>query len=67
MRFRGIQISNQPDRRKLRKYFKQLHKLGTKTLDVLKNCSIARDKFLDDSLEKGESSDYQLILKPTIL
>ena len=39
--------------------------LDTKTLDVLKNRSIARDKFLDDLIEKGESIDdienYDLI------
>jgi len=37
----------------------------TKTLDVLKNREIARNKFLDDLLEKGESIDdienYDLI------
>ena len=31
--------------------------LDTKTLDVLKNRSIARDKFLDNLLEKGKSID----------
>jgi hypothetical protein len=39
--------------------------LDVKTLDVLKNRSIARYKFLDDLLEKGESIDdienYDLI------
>ena len=39
--------------------------LDTKTLDVLKNRSIARDKFLDHLIEKGESIDdiknYDLI------
>ena len=39
--------------------------LDTKTLDVLKNRSIARYKFLDHFLEKGESIDdienYDLI------
>ena len=39
--------------------------LYTKTLDVLKNRSIARDKFLDHLIEKGESIDdienYDLI------
>ncbi len=39
--------------------------LDTKTLDVLKNRSIAREKFLDHLLEKGESIDdienYDLI------
>ena len=34
-------------------------KLDTKTLDVLKNRSIARDKLLDDLLEKGESIDIE--------
>lgn len=33
--------------------------LDTKTLDVLKNRSIARDKLLDDLLEKGESIDIE--------
>ncbi len=33
--------------------------LDTKTLDVLKDRSIARDKFLDDLLEKGESIDIE--------
>ena len=31
--------------------------LNTKTLDVLKNRSIARYKFLDQLLDKGESID----------
>ena len=31
--------------------------LDIKTLDVLKNLSIARDKFLDHLLEKSESID----------
>ena len=39
--------------------------LDTKTLDVLKNRSIAREKFLDQLIEKGESIDdidnYDLI------
>ena len=39
--------------------------LDTKTLDVLKNRSIARDKFLDHLIEKAESIDeienYDLI------
>jgi hypothetical protein len=39
--------------------------LDTKRLDVLKNREIARSKFLDDLLEKGESIDdienYDLI------
>ena len=39
--------------------------LDTKTLDVLKNRSIAREKFLDHLIEKGESIDdienYDLI------
>ena len=39
--------------------------LDTKTLDVLKDRSIARDKFLDHLIEKGESIDdienYDLI------
>ena len=39
--------------------------LDTRTLDVLKNRSIARDKFLDHLIEKGESIDdienYDLI------
>ena len=39
--------------------------LATKTLDVLKNRSIARDKFLDHLIEKAESIDeienYDLI------
>jgi len=41
-----------------------LHSLDIKTLDVLKDRSIARDKFLDDLLEKGESiniENYALI------
>ena len=33
--------------------------LDTKTLDVLKDRSIARDKLLDDLLEKGESIDIE--------
>jgi len=33
--------------------------LDVKTLDVLKNRSIARDKLLDDLLEKGESIDIE--------
>lgn len=33
--------------------------LDTKTLDVLKNRSIARDKLLDDLLKKGESPDIE--------
>ena len=33
--------------------------LDTKTLDVLKNRSIARDKLLDHLLEKGESIDIE--------
>ncbi len=33
--------------------------LDIKTLDVLKDRSIARDKFLDDLLEKGESIDIE--------
>ena len=33
--------------------------LDTKTLDVLKNRSIARDKLLDDLLEKGQSIDIE--------
>lgn len=33
--------------------------LDTKTLDGLKNRSIARDKLLDDLLEKGESTDIE--------
>ena len=33
--------------------------LDTKTLDVLKERSIARDKFLDDLLEKGQSIDIE--------
>ena len=33
--------------------------LDTRTLDVLKNRSIARDKFLDHLLEKGESIDIE--------
>lgn len=33
--------------------------LDTKTLDVLKDRSIARNKFLDDLLEKGESIDIE--------
>ena len=33
--------------------------LDTKTLDVLKDRYIARDKFLDDLLEKGESIDIE--------
>ena len=33
--------------------------LDTKTLDVLKDRSIVRDKFLDDLLEKGESIDIE--------
>ena len=39
--------------------------LDTRTLDILKNRSIARDKFLDHLIEKGESIDgienYDLI------
>jgi len=33
--------------------------LDTKTLDVLDDCHIARDKLLDDLLEKGESIDIE--------
>ena len=33
--------------------------LDSKTLDVLKDRSIARDKLLDDLLEKGESIDIE--------
>ena len=33
--------------------------LDTKTLDVLKDRSIARDKLLDDLIEKGESIDIE--------
>ena len=33
--------------------------LDTKTLDVLKDRSIARDKLLDDLLEKGQSVDIE--------
>ena len=33
--------------------------LDNKTLDVLKNRSIARDKLLDHLLEKGESIDIE--------
>ena len=33
--------------------------LDTKTLDILKDRSIARDKLLDDLLEKGESIDIE--------
>lgn len=33
--------------------------LDTKTLDVLKNRSIARYKLLDDLLEKGDSIDIE--------
>lgn len=33
--------------------------LDTKTLDVLNERSIARDKFLDDLLEKGQSIDIE--------
>ena len=33
--------------------------LDTKTLDVLKDCSIASDKLLADLLEKGESIDIE--------
>lgn len=39
--------------------------LDTKTLDVLRDRALAREKFLDDLLEKGESIDniknYDLI------
>ena len=33
--------------------------LDTKTLDVLKDRSIARDKLLDDLLDKGQSIDIE--------
>jgi hypothetical protein len=33
--------------------------LDTKTLDILKDRSIARDKLLDDLLEKGQSIDIE--------
>jgi hypothetical protein len=33
--------------------------LDTKTLDILKDRSIARDKLLDDLLDKGQSIDIE--------
>lgn len=52
----AIQAYAEDDAYYLKFYYAEL---DTKTLDVLKDRSIARDKLLDDLLEKGESIDIE--------